>query len=328
MKLPQPRGELSEDVFAALLRDRAVPSFHAPTDEEDRQIVLWAAYELHYRGFDDVDPAREWDPCLLDIRAELEGPFEAELRDLTQGLVDDASGCPTLVAGLERITEPEGPSVARFLQRHATLEQFLEFLALRSVYHLKETDAHTWLLPRISGPAKVALAELCYDEFGAGRPEASHQRLYADALQEVGLAAEYGYYVDQAPADVLAVNNAMSLFGLHRRLRGACAGHLAAFEMTSSLPCRRIVGGAERLGLGPAVVRYFDEHVEADAVHEQIAARSLCGSLARTEPALQRDILFGAAACVALDEVSGSRLLEAWESGTRAARTPPREPAA
>ena len=36
--------------------------------------------------------------------------------------------------------------------------------------------------------------------------------------------ASYGAYVDQVPAYTLAVNNAMSLFGLHRRLRGRCTG--------------------------------------------------------------------------------------------------------
>ena len=64
----------------------------------------------------------------------------------------------------------------------------------------------------------------------------------------------------------------MTLFGLHRRLRGAIAGHLAAFEMTSSLPNRTYGDGFRRLGFGGDVTGYFDEHVEADAVHEQIAA--------------------------------------------------------
>ena len=41
----------------------------------------------------------------------------------------------------------------------------------------------------------------------------------------------------------------MSLFGLHRRLRGALVGHLAAFEMTSSIPNRRYGDGLRRLGV-------------------------------------------------------------------------------
>lgn len=43
-------------------------------------------------------------------------------------------------------------------------------------------------------------------------------------------------YLDLVPAVTLTSVNTMSFFGLHRRLRGAIVGHLAAFEMTSSLP--------------------------------------------------------------------------------------------
>ena len=149
----------------------------------------------------------------------------------------------------------------------------------RSLYHLKESDPTAFVLPRLDGPAKAALAELLYDEYGGGRPDRLHATLFARALEGCGLDPAYGAYVDLTPGYTLAVNNAMSLFGLHRRLRGAALGHLAAFEATSSLPCRRIASGIRRLGLPDAVWDYFDEHVEADAVHEQVALRNICGTL-------------------------------------------------
>lgn len=109
--------------------------------------------------------------------------------------------------------------------------------------------------------------------------------------------------------------NLMSLFGLNRRLLGAIVGHLAAFEMTSSLPNRMYGDGFRRLGYGPEATLYFDEHVEADAVHEQIAARDLAGGLAEDQPDLLSDIMFGAAACLAVDGWAGHAMLEAFESG-------------
>ena len=53
-----------------------------------------------------------------------------------------------------------------------------------------------------------------------------------------------------------------------------------------------------RDGAAPARARrdataFFDEHVEADAVHEAIAAVDLAGGLARQEPELAGDILLG-----------------------------------
>lgn len=321
MQLPRPRGPISEHVFAQLVRPDPTPTaFAASSDvlsDDDAQIALWALYELSYRGFDGVDDGHEWSPALLTTRAQIEACFERALRDLAEPAADRAAGEPTqvpdqLVAVIEDVDDP---GLAGFLQREATEDQYREFLVHRSLYHLKESDPHAWAIPRLDGAPKVALAELQYDEFGGGRPDRLHSALFARALEGAGLDATYGAHVDVVPALTLAMNNAMSLFGLHRRLRGAIMGHLAAFEATSSLPCRRYSGGAERLGLDARVTDYFDEHVEADAVHEQLASRSICQRLVDQEPALQHDVLFGAATCVRLDALAGQQLLDAWRSG-------------
>ena len=107
----------------------------------------------------------------------------------------------------------------------------------------------------------------------------------------------------------------MSLLGLHRRWRGAIVGHLALFEMTSSIPNRRYANGLRRLGCGPRATAFFDEHVEADAVHEQIAAVDLAGGLARQDEALAADILWGARALSHLDARWASHLLRCWGEG-------------
>src|SRR5215210_3809309 len=113
-----------------------------------------------------------------------------------------------------------------------------------------------------------------------------HAALFAASMRGLGLIDAYGYYTDAVPARTLAWANTMTFFGLHRRLRGAVAGHLAALEMTSSLPNRRYGNGLRRLGFDADTTRFFDEHVEADAVHEQIAAHDLAGQLAISEPRL------------------------------------------
>jgi pyrroloquinoline quinone (PQQ) biosynthesis protein C len=319
--VPRPRGPLSDAVRSRLAGSSGSVPADLPEDPfgdpfgDDAQLALWMLYEQHYRGFADALDTLEWDPDLLALRARLEAPFEDVLRRLAAPYVTDAvAGTDDLVTQVEAVVEAvEVPSLAAFLQRHATREQVLHFLAERSVYHLKESDPHSFVLPRIDGPAKVALAELLYDEYGAGRPDRLHATLYADALSAAGLDTRHAAYVDQVTAETLAVNNVMSLFGLHRRLRGAALGHLAAFESTSSMPCRRIAAGAERVGLPPAVAAYFDEHVEADAVHEQVAVRDICGTLVEAEPELRQDVLFGVAACLLLDARAAGRMLGDWE---------------
>jgi len=304
MKLPEPCGPLSEGVVETLRArphgPHAVPEPRAmgevtyPLTDRDFQLALWVLYELHYRGFDDVDdPHSEWDPLLLVSRAALERTFEHAVRRLVQETpaeapaLEDLGDTPAaqVTAALVRMTARSGPSeLAQFLHRRATREEFQAYLSERAVYHLRESDPQSFVLPRIGGAAKVALAELQYDEYGGGRPERLHQALFARALASLDLPTDLAPYVAQATGATLASVNLMSLFALNRRLRGAAMGHLAAFEATSSLPCERILRGARRLRLPDAVADYYDEHVEADAVHEQLAIRGICATLVEDEP--------------------------------------------
>lgn len=139
-----------------------------------------------------------------------------------------------------------------------------------------------------------------------------HSSLFADVMTHFELDTTYGAYVAHAPGITLATSNVMSLFGLHRAWRGAAAGHLAALEMTSSLPNRRYGLGMRRLGASERACLFYDEHIEADAVHEQIAAHDLCANLAAQEPHLAPDIVFGAASCMLLEDLFARHLLGAW----------------
>lgn len=301
MLIPKARGDLSAKIFARLVDDADLAGVDASTSEspEDAHIALWAMYELHYRGFENVDSRREWDPDLIRLRRALEDDFEAALesRFTPPALVGD----PVELLW-DVIDVHDRRSVAQFIQRRADRSQVLEVLRHRSIYHLKESDPVAWLVPRLSHRTQAALMELQFDEYGGGNPNRLHAHLFAEALDEVGLRPEYGAYIDEVPVEILQVNNAMSMFGLHRRLRGAALGHLAAFEATSSLPSRRMSQGLRRLGLGERVTAYYDEHVEADAVHEQLATRTICGALMSEEPELVPSVLFGAFTCLDLED--------------------------
>jgi hypothetical protein len=288
--------------------------------DEDLQLALFLCYELHYRGFAAVDERWEWQPSLIRLRGLLEEPFEAAVRALVAEEFPAAAAPltePRAVA--RRLTEivaaDRGPALAKHLQTHASLAQFREFVGHRSLYHLREADPHTWGIPRLGGAAKAALVEIQIDEYGGGRLSRMHAELFRVLMGELGLDDSYGGHLAVAPAPTLATNNLMSLLGLHRRHRGALLGHLAAFEMTSSLPNRRYGNGLRRLGFGRPATIFYDEHVEADAVHEQIALHDLCGSFAAAEPERAGDVLFGAAACLAVDGRWAGHLLDSWGAG-------------
>lgn len=49
-------------------------------------------------------------------------------------------------------------------------------------------------------------------------------------------------------------------------------------------------------------------------MHEQVAMRDICAGLAAQHPELRDDVVFGAAACLHLDAVAGTRLLQRWSA--------------
>jgi hypothetical protein len=210
------------------------------------------------------------------------------------------------------VAEHDGPSLAAYVHRNASAEQVRQLLRWRTLYHLREADPTAFVVPRLGVRPKAALMELQYDEYGGGDPNRLHSHLFAKGVAACGLDPTPGAYVDEVPAEVLELNNAMTLFGLHRRLRGAALGHLAAFEATSSLPSRRMAQGLARLELPDELIAYYREHVEADAVHEQLAVRTICGSLLEEDPGLLGDVFLGAFTCLDLEDRMANRLLEEW----------------
>ena len=331
----EPRGPMSEallDLFSGegagraenlpqLAQDAALAE--QPIVDDDLQLSLFLLYAAAY-GSLAIDAEWEWNVSLLQARAILERVFEEAVRAAVDLPAMPEPTRDAVASTLFAMTAPQpGPSLSRFVSRKATAEQARELLIQRSIYTLREADAHSWAIPRLTGRAKVALVEIQADEYGGGNPDRMHQVMYARTLSGAGLDDTYGAYVDVAPAITLASFNLMTMFGMNRRLRGAAVGHLAAFEMTSSLPCRFIAEGLRRLEFSDEVAAYYDEHVEADAVHEQIAGRDLAGSLAEDDPALLPDILFGAAACLTVDGWGSDYILEAWERGESSLRRSP-----
>ena len=339
MKMPRPRGPLSAALFdllhdsdvavtvesCAALRETTAAALAASPDlvqDDDVQVALFTAYELRYSGLTGVADDWEWHPAVLELCAAVERAFEKALRDRVPVPPLPAPGVDSVAAALFALTDADtGPSVSRFIAKKATDEQAQEFLIQRSIYQLKEADPHSWAIPRLRGRAKAALVEIQADEYGDGRLERMHSELFARTMRGLNLHDTHGGYVDVVPAVTLASSNMMTMFGTHRRLRGAIAGHLAAFEMTSALPNRQYGNGFRRLGYDALITHYFDEHVEADAVHEQIAARDLAGALSADEPDLVADIFFGAAAGLYLDGLTGTQLLDAWAAGESSLRT-------
>lgn len=286
----------------------AVPAGTDPFGE-DLQLALYLAYELHYRGLPGVEAELEWDPDVLRFRRGLERPFLAALREQV-GHDDDVEA--VLAPMLHEPVRGSGPSW--HLAADGELWQLREHAAHRSLYHLKEADPQSWVVPRLEGRAKAAFVAIQHDEYGAGRVERMHSELFRQLLRELGLDTTYGAYLDAAPAVALAPVNLMSMAGLHRALRGVAFAHAVMIEVTSSPGSRRMSVAYARLGGGSAGQHFYDEHVEADAVHEQVLRAGL-DDLVEREPALAADVVLGLRASSWLEERFGEHLMSCWQAG-------------
>jgi hypothetical protein len=294
---------------------RTAETLADPLADGDLQLALALCYELHYDGLDGVPDEAEWDPRILAFRARLERLHLAALLEQV-GTVPEVPPGGLVTVLRQLVADDPAPSLASWLQRHGGAEQFRDLVRQRSLYQLREADPHTWTIPRLRGRAKAALVEIQADEYGNGRPDRVHATLFAATMRALGLDDTYGAHWDSAIPAMLANLNTMSLFGLHRRWRAAAAGHLAAIEMTSTGPNRRYAAGLRRLGF-EAATPYFEEHVEADAVHEQVAAVDLCGSLAADHPELVPDVVFGLQASLVHEGLFAVAMLERWGARAR-----------
>ncbi len=326
--LPGARGPLSRAVIDLLRSDPDDPTVEMPvalldvdlsTSDpygDDLQLALYLCYEMHYVGFADADATWEWQPALLSLRAGLERRFlQAIHRDVPAAAQDES-----VQAEMDElcIEDLDGDGASYFLRDNGTWEQYRQMFALRSLYHLKEADPHAWAIPRLRGQAKASFVAVEFDEFGGGRGRSVHQELFADLLRASDLSADYLGYLDTVPAAALTPVNLMSLFGLHRRYRGAAVGHLAATEITSSPGSQRLLAGLERLDAPEACRHFYREHVEADAVHEQILRTDVVGDLVRQDPSAEADVIFGIRAFLFVENALEAHVMGAWERGESA----------
>jgi hypothetical protein len=325
--LPRPRGPRTEHLLAHLRRRPHDPGSLPPAEDDaldgdDTALALHVLYELHYRGFAEVAEDWEWEPGLLAVRRDLETELERRLFD-ELGHVPVAFGPDDVGRALDRMAGGDGgPSLSGWMASSGALCHLQEFAVHRSIYQLKEADPHTLAIPRLTGRAKAALVEIQAGEYGDGNPESVHATLFAETMRLLGLDDAYGAYLDQVPGVTLTTGNVISLFGLHRRWRGALVGHLALFEMCSVGPMGRYADAIRRLGVDDRAARFYDVHVEADAHHEVIARNDLAVALATEKPMLAGEIVFGARVLELVERHFAAHLRAAWDRNRTSLLTP------
>ena len=309
-------------MLACLHGDRRSLTPRVAPEVNDLHLALFLAYLPHYRPLPGVPDEVEWDPALLNLTLHLERALDRDLDALLASWPTPTAGARGPIARRLRAIVDEaagrGPEVSTYLAEGAGPREFSQFVTLRSAYHLMEADPHTWAIPRATGRVKAAMVEIQADEYGGGNPESMHQRRFADLMASLDLEPDVLAHLDRIPGVTLATANVITRFALHRTHLPETVGHLAAFEMTSTQPNASYAAGARRIFGERVDARFFDVHVTADAVHEQIAAADMAGGLVAETPEAAAGVIRGAQACLALDARAGRVALHHWRRGSSA----------
>ena len=275
-QLPDARGPLSLAVLSQLTEH--VPHHHLARIEAslgdsdpygiDLQLTLYVCYELHYRGFAGVDPRWEWNAGLLHLRGQLENAFLAAVRQQVGEIGPDERSADEM----DRLSvEPiEGTGPSNFLRDQGDWEQMREYFAHRSLYHLKEGDPHAWAIPRLTGQAKASFVAVEFNEYGGGRGARVHQQLFADLLDAAGLDSSYLGYLERRPGRRLGRGELDVTVRVAPRVprRGDRAFRVDRDHLVARFA--PVGGGAGAKGAPEPCIGFYREHVEADAVHEQV----------------------------------------------------------
>lgn len=292
VRLPTPRGPLSEEVFGALVgAPRPLPyAGRLPVPvSEDFQVTLWVLQEMTYRAVAGVDPRWEDEGSVVALRHTLERAQETELRANLFCPPTAAQDVPEAISRL--VASNEGPSLPNWIQTHGHLAHERELVTHRAAGQLKAPDPHSFAIPRLeAGRAKSGLLKMQLEKYGNGEARQSQAERFAEMVRTLEVRPD----IDCLPAVTLRTNTVLNTFAASRRLRGACLGHLAASELTSPEP--------------------------ASVPRQDLASEILAGFVEQY-PREADELLFGAAALMSVEGDFSRHLIERWERGESSLRS-------
>jgi hypothetical protein len=298
-------GNLSERLWRSRVERLRVSG--RPASDSDLQLALDVCYELHFLSFRGVDPRWEWDSELLELRSAMEAAFLGEI-GIELGPAPDVNP-DRMAAELRSLRpHPETLELTSWIEQRADLDQLREALIHRSPEALRTPDPYLLSIPRLRRTEWEALDAIETSE----RPR---QELFACALHSFGLDARRGAYRDLLPGETLATLNLLSMFSLRRQARGALAGRLAMRHALVPAEDLAFSRAMRRLGINGDGAAYFEASTAPAAQGAEAATLRLAAALAREEPSLAPDIIFGARAHLLAEKNFAEWLTGKWGAG-------------
>jgi hypothetical protein len=254
--------------------EEAIVSAYGSTDGEDTahrflQRVLYRINRLMLFWFDDLQGyENDRSRYLQDLRARVETAWQDwELTSIAIPVLTAAEVRTALRTRAAVDLDPPPSAAGRYFGDRASLAAYRHLLAIASLDGLVEASQLSRTLGGVSDPVLGTMTRMFLEEYGGGRLARKHSTYFRTMLEALDMRAEPEAYLDLVPWEVLAGINHSFLLSDRRRLFLRYVGGLLYTETSVPAAFRCYRAAAQRLGLAPEAMTYWELHIKEDARH-------------------------------------------------------------
>jgi hypothetical protein len=283
---------------AAVERAVAAAYGDGPGDASSHRFLQRALYRINRLQLFWYDDLRAYEnersPYLLGIRDRIEHAWQAwELRSYPVQALRREPVADGLRARAARDVDAPPSEAGRWFRDVAPLAAYRRLVAIASLDGLVEASQLSRTLGGVSNDVHATMTRLLLEEYGGGKPARKHSAFFCAMLEALDLRTEPEAYFDLVPWEVLAAINHSFLLSDRKRHFLRYVGGLLCTEVSVPAAFRPYRGAAERLGLPPAAMTYWDLHIKEDARHGPWMLNDVALPLAERYPADAWELLLG-----------------------------------
>ncbi|WP_377355159.1 iron-containing redox enzyme family protein [Phenylobacterium terrae] len=224
----------------------------------------------------------------------LEGAFVEAFRTLAApqvaGVPSDPEGFVAWFEALKETGPGQYDQLFAWLETEASLEDVKWFLTQEAAGEAGFDDLVAMTQVKMPTRAKLELARNYWDEMGRGNEAGMHGPMLDRTIQGLDLKPSIEGTLWQS----LALANTLTAFATTRRYAYHSIGALGAVELTAPTRVACVDAGLKRLGVEPALRKYFGLHAVLDVEHSRAWNAEVLIPLVEADPSCARYIAEGA----------------------------------
>jgi len=244
-----------------------------------------------------------------DMRLAEAQMLEGLRREIAERAAEAPSDPDAFIAWFEALKEKgpgQGDPLFPWLGEAASLDQMRWFLRQEAAGEAGFDDLVALTQVKMPTLPKLELARNYWDEMGRG----SEGGMHGPMLDRTVAGLELNPTIDETLWQSLALANTMTAMATNRAYAFHSLGALGAVELTAPGRVAEVAAGLKRLGVEPALRKYFQLHAVLDIEHSKDWNEHAIHPLLEDQPQTARWIAEGAL----MRLTCGARCFEAYRS--------------